>query len=123
MFWPCQYSFLLFGQLLSQKNLVEKLYGRPLPLLALAAAFAALSFVNGSVNMSVADYGHSMILYLFVGGLGSLLAMELSVFLEKHTGPFGKACAFLGRHTLPVLCLHLLVYSVIGTVLGLLGLG
>lgn len=116
-------SFLLFGQLLSQKNLVEKLYGRPLPLLALAAAFAALSFANGSVNMSVADYGHSMILYLFVGGLGSLLAMELSVFLEKHTGPFGKACAFLGRHTLPVLCLHLLVYSVIGTVLGLLGLG
>ena len=91
-------------------------------ILLAAAVFAGLSWVNGSVNMSVADYGRSMLLYLPVGGLGSLLVMELSLFLEKHTGLLAKACGFLGRHTLPVLCLHLFVYSLLGMALGLLGL-
>ena len=72
--------------------------------------------------MSVADYGRSMILYLAVGSLGSLLVMELSLFLEKYTKKFAEALGFLGRHTLPVLCLHLFVYSMLGTVLRLAGI-
>ena len=63
-----------------------------------------------------------MILYLIVGCAGSLLVMVLSMFLEKHMGLLGKSFGFLGRHTLPVLCLHLFVYSLIGTALRLLGL-
>ena len=115
-------SFLLFGKVLSEKGIVERLYRKPGAVLLLAAVFAVLSWLNGSVNMSVADYGRSMILYLIVGCAGSLLVMVLSLFLEKHMGPLAKACGFLGRHTLPVLCLHLFVYSLIGTALRLLGL-
>ena len=115
-------SFLLFGRILASENLVEKLYRRPQPLLAAAAAFAALSWLNGGVNMSVADYGRSMVLYLLVGCSGSLLVLEASLFLERHTDMFAKACGFVGRHTLPVLCLHLFVYSVMGTVLRMLGI-
>ena len=89
-------------------------------LVLLAAAFIGLSCLNGSVNMSVADYGRSMILYLVIGGLGSFLVMEASLFLEKHAGVFAKACGFLGRHTMPVLCLHLFVYSIIETILNIL---
>lgn len=108
-------SFLCFGRALAEYNLVERLYKKPLILLVLAIAFVELSFVNGSVNMSVADYGRSMVLYLIVGSMGSLLCMELSIFLERHTRLLSKGSAWLGRHTIPVLCLHLLVYSIIGT--------
>jgi len=115
-------SFLSLGQAAKKYGLVERLYGKPWVLLLLFAAFAGLSYVNGGVNMSVAVYGHSMMLYLAVGFLGSLLCMELSLFIEKHTRLLAKAGEWLGRHTLPVLCLHLFVYSVIGTVLGMLGM-
>lgn len=113
-------SFISFGKALKEYEIVEKLYKKPWALLFLTAAFAGLSLVNGSVNMSVAEYGYSMVLYLIVGGLGSLLCMEASLFLEKHTRILSKGGAWLGRHTMPVLCLHLFVYSVIGTLLGML---
>ena len=112
-------SFLTFGKVLKEYHLVETLYKRPLILFLFAAAFAALSFVNGSVNMSVAEYGSSMVLYLIIGSLGSLLCLELSLFLEKYTRFISKACAWLGRHTVPVLCLHLFVYSAAGKLLGM----
>lgn len=112
-------SFLTFGKVLKEYHLVETLYKRPLILFLFAAAFAALSFVNGSVNMSVAEYGSSMVLYLIIGSLGSLLCLELSLFLEKYTWFISKACAWLGRHTVPVLCLHLFVYSAAGKLLGM----
>lgn len=112
-------SFLVFGRMLKEYCLVEALYKKPLVLSLLAAAFAALSYANGGVNMSVAEYGSSMVLYLIIGGLGSLLCLELSVFLEKNTQFISGACAWLGRHTIPVLCLHLFVYSVAGRLLGM----
>lgn len=115
-------SFLLIGKIMADRELVESLYRKPWALILTAAAFAGLSWLNGSVNMSVADYGRSMILYLAVGSLGSLLVMELSLFLEKYTKKFAEALGFLGRHTLPVLCLHLFVYSMLGTVLRLAGI-
>ncbi|HIT66085.1 MAG TPA: acyltransferase [Candidatus Merdisoma merdipullorum] len=115
-------SFLLIGKIMADRELVESLYRKPWALILTAAAFAGLSWLNGSVNMSVADYGRSMILYLAVGSLGSLFVMELSLFLEKYTKKFAEALGFLGRHTLPVLCLHLFVYSMLGTVLRLAGI-
>ena len=108
-------SFLTLGKWMAEHRLVERLFGKPFALLLLTAAFAGLSVINGSVNMSVAEYGHSMVLYLAVGGLGSLLCMEASLFLERYIRLFAKGAAWLGRHTMPVLCLHLFVYSVLGT--------
>lgn len=114
-------SFLLFGKFLEQEKAVERLYRKPLWLLLTAVIFAVSSLINGSVNMSVGDYGRLMLLYLAAGSSGSLLVMEISVFVERHAGVAAKACGFLGRHTLPVLCLHLFFYSLIGTVLQMLG--
>ena len=96
----------------------------PLYLILLASAFALASLWNGSVNMSVGDYGQSMALYLFVGPAGSLIVMALcnAFYATKHTEWLQKPLDFIGRHTLPILCLHLFVYSIIGTVLALLGI-
>ncbi len=111
-------SFLCFGKIAADKDLVEKIYQKPLLLVLLAAAFVGLSVLNGDVNMSVAIYGRSMLLYLVVGSLGALLCMEVSLFLERRVRFVGKAGMWLGRHTMPVLCLHLFVYSIIGVILG-----
>lgn len=110
-------SFLTLGKALQEYGWVEKLSKKPAWLLLLAAAFVGLSFVNGSVNMSVGEYGRSMVLYLLVGGLGSLLCMELSLFVEKYMRVLAGVFAWLGRHTVPVLCMHLFAYSVIGMLL------
>lgn len=114
-------GFLLFGEVLWEKRTVEGLCQKPWYLALTVAIFVGLSYLNGSVNMSVADYGRSMVLYLIVGCTGSLLVLELSLFVEKHCRHLAAGLAFVGRHTLPILCLHLFAYSVIGTVMGLLG--
>ena len=100
-----------------------KLLRKPWYLLLLAAAFVLTARLNGSVNMSVGDYGRSMALYLFVGTAGSLLVMALcsALYRTKYTAWLQKPLDFIGRHTLPILCLHLFAYSVIGTVLAMLG--
>ena len=115
-------AFVTVGYIAAEEKWAEKLYRKPLLLLLAFAAFVGLSYLNGSVNMSVAEYGYSMVVYLAVGSLGSLLCMELSLFLEKRVAWLAKPMAWLGRHTLPVLCLHLFVYSIVGTVLGMLGI-
>ncbi len=112
-------SFLTFGKIASEHGLVERFYKKPLIILLLLIAFTGLSLMNGNVNMSVAEYGHSMILYLAVGCLGTLLCLETALFLEKHTRLLAKGGAWLGQHTMPVLCLHLFVYSVLGKLLGM----
>ena len=110
-------SFLTIGKAIAEYGFVEEASKKPLVLLLLIGAFAGLSLVNGSVNMSVADYGHSMVLYLIVGGLGSFLCLELSFLLETYTHYLSAGLAWLGRHTMPVLCLHMFVYSIIGLLL------
>lgn len=112
-------SFLCLGQAVREYRLVEELSGKPWLLLLIFAVFTGLSYLNGGVNMSVAVYGGSMMLYLVVAFLGSVLCMELALFIERHTRYLAKAGAWLGRHTIPVLCLHLFVYSVLGTIFSL----
>jgi len=108
-------AFLTFGKFAAEYGLVGKLYGSPLWTGVLLVGFLGLSLLNGSVNMSIANYGHSMLLYLIVGALGSLLCMIGALFLEKHAVWLGKPLAWLGRHTIPVLCLHLFVYAMMDT--------
>ena len=55
-----------------------------------------------------------MVLYLAVGCLGSWLCMVAAMFLERHTRVLSRIGEWVGRHTIPILCLHLLGYSVIG---------
>ena len=116
-------TFLIIGKLAAVQDWVGKLVKKPLYLLLLFAVFVLAARWNGSVNMSVGDYGRSMAVYLLVGTAGSLIVMVLCsvLYQTKHTEWLQKAMGFIGRHTLPLLCLHLFVYSVIGTVLAMLG--
>lgn len=75
--------------------------------------FVLLSYLNGTVNVSVGQYGHSMLLYLAVGATGTLLMMAAAKFTERYVKPLAKPLAWLGRHTLPVLCWHLFAIEIL----------
>ena len=82
--------------------------------------FVTFAYLNGSVNVSISQYGHSMILYFFVGAVGSLLCMKAAELTEKYVKFLAKPLAFVGRHTLPILCWHLLVIEVVKKVIVML---
>lgn len=84
--------------------------------------FVALSYIQGSVNVSISEYGRSMALYFFTGTLGSVLCMKAAELTEKYLKVLAKPLAFVGRHTLPILCWHLFVIEIIEKVMQMLGI-
>lgn len=110
-------AFLEAGYQIQRRGLVERLYSEKWALVLLFAAFVILSRINGRVNMSVGNYGDSMLLYLLVGVLGSLLCMELAYAGEHWLAKSlpVRAGAAAGRHSLRILCLHLFLFMVVKT--------
>ena len=76
-------------------------------------AFVTLSYLQGTVNVSISEYGRSMILYFFTGALGSILCMKAAELTEKYLKVLTKPLAFVGRHTLTILCWHLLAIEIL----------
>lgn len=76
-------------------------------------AFVALSYIQGTVNVSISEYGRSMLLYFFTGALGSILCMKAAELTEKYLKMLTKPLAFVGRHTLTILCWHLLAIEIL----------
>ena len=109
-------AFVELGTLAKKKQLPELMCRKWWMVVSAIVVFAALARVNGAVNMSVGDYGRSMLLYLIVGGLGSLLCMALCYALEKKN----VICTAVGEHSLRILCLHLFVFMIVRTAAGFL---
>lgn len=84
-------------------------------------AYVALCYIQSIINVSISEYGRSMILYFFTGSLGSILCMKAAELTEKYLKIFVKPLAFVGRHTLPILCWHLFVIEIVKKVLAILG--
>ena len=79
--------------------------------------FVIISFLNttngNAVNVSINQFGHSMIGYFLTGVSGSLLCMKAAELTEKYLKVVARPLAFMGRHTLPIMCWHLLAIEVI----------
>ena len=79
--------------------------------------FVIISYVNvtgnNAVNVSINQYGCSMIGYFLIGTAGSLLCMKAAELTEKYLKVFVRPLAFVGRHTLSIMCWHLLAIEVI----------
>lgn len=79
--------------------------------------FVIISYLNvtgnHAVNVSINQYGRSMIGYFLIGTAGSLLCMKAAELAEKYLKVLVKPLAFVGRHTLPIMCWHLLAIEVI----------
>ena len=79
--------------------------------------FVIISYLNVTggnvVNVSINQYGRSMIGYFLVGTTGSLLCMKAAELTEKYLKVLVKPLAFVGRHTLSIMCWHLLAIEVV----------
>lgn len=79
--------------------------------------FVIISYLNVTggnvVNVSINQYGRSMVGYFLVGTAGSLLCMKAAELTEKYLKVLAKPLAFVGRHTMAIMCWHLLAIEVI----------
>lgn len=100
----------------------EKLLGELWFLGLLLVVFLLSSGLNGTMNLSKGDYGHSMLLGLLAGTSGSLLVLAAGMCLERKWISVMKAAAVIGQETLTILCFHMFLFMFIKTGASMLGL-
>ncbi len=100
------YIGFLCGQGGGWKYLTDRpfLFGLMLPLLI------AGGLINGSANLSIGEYGVSMSLGIINAAASSMLIMYVCYLLRDHVP---KILASAGRKTLPLLCWHFPLLSVL----------
>ncbi|KAB1434403.1 acyltransferase family protein [Candidatus Galacturonibacter soehngenii] len=106
-------AFLHVGRLLDREQLFERLCKKPINICMIVLVFTLSSFLNGSVNMSIREFGKSVLLYLLVGSLGTMSVMFLSKWIEKNLKNVAVVLEYIGRHTIGILALHLIVFEII----------
>lgn len=112
--------FMLLGLCMRQYNLVEILQKYIwIPLVCLVA-FVLLHHFNGPANMAIQDYGKSMLVYLVLGALGSVIVLFISLMSEK-VAVIRRAVSYVGQNTLIILAFHMTIISVMVSVLGKIG--
>lgn len=113
------FFFLLFmiGNVIKKYDLLEWADRHKwAPLLTLAALIPCALF-NGSTNFSIGQYGKSVILALVNAALSSVLMMYL---LWKIRNYIPGIFTIVGRHTLFILCYHMLVLAILETAFAML---
>ena len=105
------YCFLLAGYFIKELCLLEKGY----IIWALGVGmvlFLIATYMNGSANISVGNWGMSVMLGMYNGIYSSLFILWFCKTIEKYFSLFSKAAAFIGRHTLSILCFHMIIIAV-----------
>lgn len=79
--------------------------------IAIFAGYLFITYLNGGVNLSIREYGNSILFFLISGVLGSMLIIKLSEWLE--TFAMSKYLTYIGQHSLTIFCIQmpLLVFS------------
>lgn len=116
---PLFYCFLLAGYLLKKYDVLEKkillwFVGIGMVLFLFTAS------INGSANISVGNWGMSVMLGMYNGIYSSFFLLWICKIIEKYFQIFSRGVAYLGRYTLSVLCLHMFILAILQTVLDFL---
>lgn len=109
---------LYAGERLAEKDYITTTRKHVWVMPVMLLAFLMITMVNGSGNISVGDYGRSMLLFLISSFLGTFLCIMLSFFIEKYLHFLAKVFMIIGVNTMDILCLHLFVFALMQTVLG-----
>lgn len=72
---------------------------------AVFIGYCVITIINGLENLSVRDYGKSILLCLTSGLLGSMLLLKLSKWIEASK--IGSYLAAIGRYSLTIFCLQM----------------
>lgn len=114
--------FFAAGELLRERG-GEKILKDVRILGASLILFLACTYANGSVNLSVGNYGRSMLLYLVVGSTGSVLVFAIGAWMERICPRLVSLTGWIGQETLVILCFHMFLFMFIRTAASVLGLG
>lgn len=113
------FFFLLFmiGNVIKKYDLLEWADRHKWTPLLMLAALIPCALFNGSTNFSIGQYGRSVILALVNAALSSVLMIYLLWKIRNHIpGIF----TIVGRHTLFILCYHMLMLAVLETAFAML---
>ena len=100
----------------------EKMLGELWCIGLLFVVFLLSSQLNGPMNLSNGNYGHSMVLGLAAGISGSFLVFGAGMFLERRVPAVMEVISLVGQNTLTILCFHMFLFMFIKTGASMLGL-
>lgn len=109
--------FLLLGYWCRQSQLFARYWQQKWLCLLLAVPAAVvyhkLKSRNSAINISIREYGgphlYNVILYAVIGVVGTYLCLVFCRFLCLC--PIGRVLAVIGRHTLPIMGLHAMLWA------------
>lgn len=109
----CLVIFMIFGMNISICNYINKVKQKHTVLwLLIMAAYIVLVNNAGDINLSIRQYGSygsvSVLLYIILGILGSLLYSKIAIILEGTM--VGNVLSMIGAHTLSMLCLQFVIF-------------
>lgn len=117
--------FMLMGVCLRKYALVEWMQGsnlkNALMCVLCIVIFVGLHYYNGSANMAIQVYGKSMLVYLVLGLLGTVIVLGISIVLARNE-LFNRCLSYIGQNTLIILAFHMTIISIVISVLNKLGL-
>ncbi len=117
--------FMLMGLSLRRYKVVEKMQDNLRVNLAVCLAclvvFAGLHYFNGSANMAILVYGKSMVVYLVLGLLGTIIVLGISVVIARVLW-LNRFLTYVGQNTLIILAFHMTIISIVIAVLNKIGL-
>lgn len=109
---PATYSAFLLGVLMRKLN-KERIYNKWMLLITGGILLIAMNF--GNIELSEAKIVNPLFYCICtVSGWGML--MSISSILIKHVHVLSEKLIYIGKHTMPVLCLHLLGFKLVSLV-------
>ena len=111
--WSIDVAFLMAvfmygGMLLREKGWMNLSVAY---VIAFCLVYIVFSYLNGYCNLSVRNYGNSILLFLVGGFIGSYLIIRLSQLLEKTF--LNKALVAIGQHSLVIFCIQIPILFVV----------
>lgn len=113
---------LYLGESIGKMGATESAKRKWWLVLVILVVFVVCVYWNGAGNISIGDYGKSMVLFLISSCAGTLLCIIISYFVEKYLHFLGKPLMIIGMGTLDILCLHLFVFALLQTAFSAAGI-
>lgn len=113
--------FMQFGMCLRQRNVIENIIKKPYMLIGNVVLFVVLHAFNGSANLAIGVYGKSMIIYILLGMLSSIVVIYIAYLISKIE-LLNKVLSYIGQNTLFILAFHMTIISIVIGVLNKLNL-
>lgn len=100
---PMVAIFLFIGIKLHESNFLNNT--SYIHWLAIISIYCLITYMNGGTNLSVRDYGNSILFCLLSGISGSLLILKTSKWIERFK--ISKYLALIGQHSLVIFCMQM----------------